>query len=181
MPKYIGEIVFRDRLARDLTQDEYAARYGVTGPMIFKVEKGYARPKLELWLRMAHDAGLSERRAVLVWLKAKLPEKYQDYVEFQSATAAEKKAAGKKKRGTKGGTLDYAKLKTRDDILAAASKDRSLPKGLRDLLNDDELWGLYKPTGREINMLADMFGPLGTGSKDQYRDGLRVVREFKGG
>ena len=101
-------------------------------------------------------------------------------VPFRCIRTSLKKVAGKKKRGGPQGAPDYAKLKTRENILAAASKDRSLPKGLKDLLNDDELWGLYKPTGREVNMLADMFGPLGNGGKDLYREALRVVREFTG-
>ena len=57
-------------------------------------------------------------------------------------------------------------------------KDKAMPKGLRDLLEDDELWSLYKPTGHELNMLRDLFGPLGRGTKQAYREALRLVREF---
>ena len=38
--------------------------------------------------------------------------------------------------------------------------------------------GFYKPTGHEINMLRDTFGPLGKGSKTTYREALRIIREF---
>ena len=61
---------------------------------------------------------------------------------------------------------------------AAAAKDAKLPKALRDAIKDDELWALFKPTGHEINLVRDPFGSLGRGSKSNYRDALRLVREF---
>ena len=130
-------------------------------------------------MKIAEDADITERRAVLLWLKAKLPDEYQAYVQLQSAAVAEKGAAyraGKKKK-TKG-PIDFSKLGERDQMREAASKDKTLPKGLRELLDDDELWSLYKPAGHEINLLREMFGPLGRGSASAYRDALRLVREF---
>ena len=62
------------------------------------------------------------------------------------------------------------------DLLA--KKDKKLPKALRDLLSDDKVWSLYKPTGHEINLLRELFPPLGKGSKAGYREALRLVREF---
>jgi hypothetical protein len=173
---YLGEIIYRSRLDQDLTQDEYGAKFSVTGPAIFKFEKNYVRPSLELWLNMARDADIPERRAVLLWIKSKLPEKYQDYVELQSA-AADKENGGKGSK-KKGGKPDYSKHEDRERMRAVADEDKSLPKGLRELFNDEELWALYKPTGHEINMLRDMFGPLGRGSKSAYREALRLIREF---
>jgi len=177
MKNYLGDIIYQSRLEQDLTQDQYGAKYSVSGPAIFKFEKGYVRPSLELWLRMALDAGISERRSVLLWLKSKLPENYQDYIELQSAAVAEsdKDAKGGKK---KEGKIDFSKFESRDAIRDAAAKDKLLPKGLREMLEDDELWALYKPTGHEVNMLRDMFGPLGRGSRHAYREALRLVREF---
>lgn len=174
---YIGEIIYKSRMNLDLTQDEYGARYSVSGPAVFKFEKGYVRPSLELWLQMAEDAGLPERRSVLLWLKSKLPAKYQDYVELQGAVAAESPIGyGKKKKGTKG--VDYSKFEEREEMRQAAAGDKELPKALRDMLEDDELWALYKPTGHEINMLRDIFGPMGKGNKSAYREALRLIREF---
>jgi transcriptional regulator with XRE-family HTH domain len=177
---YLGEIIYRSRLDNQLTQDEFGARYSVSGPAVFKFEKGYVRPSLELWLRMAGDAGIPERRAVLLWLKSKLPAEYQDYVELQGAAVAEKGASGKgRKRGEKAEkTVDYSTFEIRKDMQDAAQKDKTLPKALRELLDDDELWGLFKPTGHEINMLRDVFGSLGRGSKSSYREALRLIREF---
>ena len=176
MKNYLGEIIYQSRVESDLTQDQYGSKYNVSGPAIFKFEKGYVRPSLELWLRMASDAGISERRAVLLWLKSKLPEPYQDYIELQSAAVAESEKEYKGKK--KGGKTDYSKFEGRESIREATEKDKALPKGLRELLDDDELWALYKPTGHEVNMLRDIFGPLGRGKRDAYREALRLIRQF---
>lgn len=173
---YLGEVIYKSRIEQDLTQDQFGSKYNVSGPAIFKFEKGYVRPSLDLWLRMAIDSGLTERRAVLVWLRSKLPEQYQDYIELQGAAVAEseKEYKGKKKDGK----IDYSKFEGRDAIRAAIEKDKNLPKGLRELLGDDELWALYKPTGHEVNMLRDIFGPLGRGKRESFREALRLIREF---
>lgn len=174
---YIGEIIYQSRMNLDLTQDEFGSRYSVSGPAVFKFEKGYVRPSLDLWLQMAEDAGIPERRSVLLWLKSKLPAKYQEYVELQGAVAAESSSGyGKKKKGAKG--IDYSKYEEREEMREAAAKDKDLPKSLREMLDDDELWSLYKPTGHEINMLRDIFGPMGKGTKAAYREALRLIREF---
>lgn len=175
MQNYLGQIIYDSRIDSDLTQDQYGSKYNVSGPAIFKFEKGYVRPSLELWLRMASDAGITERRAVLLWLKSKLPEQYQDYIELQSAAVAETEKEYKKK---KGGKTDFSKFEGREAIRTATDKDKSLPKGLRELLDDDELWALYKPTGHEINMMRDIFTPLGRGKKEAYREALRLIRQF---
>jgi len=175
MKNYLGEIIYASRQKDNLTQDQYGARYNVSGPAIFKFEKGYVKPSLELWLKMAADAAISERRAVLLWVKSKLPEEYQEYIELQSAAVVESEAESVKKKGKK---PDYSKLENREQMREFLDKDKAMPKGLRDLLKDDELWALYKPTGHEINMLRDIFGPLGRGSKTAYREALRLIREF---
>jgi transcriptional regulator with XRE-family HTH domain len=175
MKNYLGDIIFNNRQRENLTQDQYGAKYSVSGPAIFKFEKGYVKPSLELWLRMSQDAGITERRGVLLWIKSKLPEKYQEYIELQSAAVAESAVAYAKKKGKK---ADYSKFETREQMREIVEKDKALPKGLRELLNNDELWSLYKPTGHEINMLRDIFGPLGRGSMTAYREALRLIREF---
>jgi DNA-binding XRE family transcriptional regulator len=176
MKNYLGDIVFNARQREHLTQDQYGARYSVSGPAIFKFEKGYVKPSLELWLKMSHDAGITERRSVLLWVKSKLPEKYQEYIEMQGAAVAES-SEQYAKRG-KGKKPDYSRFETREQMHDAYVKDKALPDGLRELLDDDELWALYKPTGHEVNMLRDLFGPLGQGSVVQFREALRLIREF---
>lgn len=175
MKNYLGEVIYQSRQKDSLTQDQYGAKYNVSGPAIFKFEKGYVKPSLELWLKMAEDAGISQRRAVLLWVKSKLPDEFQEYIELQSAAVAESEVEYVKKKGKK---PDYSKFENRDQMREVLEKDKTLPKGLRELLEDDELWALYKPTGHEVNMLRDTFGPLGRGSKQSFREALRLIREF---
>jgi DNA-binding XRE family transcriptional regulator len=175
MKNYLGNIIYDSRHQGNLTQDQYGSKYSVSGPAIFKFEKGYVKPSLDLWLKMARDAEISERRAVLLWVKSKLPDEFQDFIELQSAAVAESGAAYAKKKGNK---TDYSKFETLEQLREFSRRDKTFPKGLRDLLKDDELWALYKPTGHEINMLRDIFAPLGKGNKQAYREALRVIREF---
>ena len=168
--KTLADTIYKSRLAMGLTQDELGQRYDVTGPAIFKFEKGFVRPSLKLWLRIAQDADLTERRAVLMWIQTKLPQEYQQYVDLA--------ASPNDRPRTKRGLIDYSQFETREAMHAAAAKDTKLPKPLRDLLADDELWTLYKPTGHEINLLRDLFSPLGKGSRDAFREALRLIREF---
>jgi len=74
--------------------------------------------------------------------------------------------------------IDYSGFETREAIHGAVAKDTKLPKPLRDLLAEADLWALYKPTGHEINLLRDLFSPLGKGSKKAFREALRLIREF---
>ena len=165
----IGSIILADRLRRGLTQDQYGARYEISGVAIFKFEKGYVRPKLGLWLRMAAGAEVPERRAVLLWLRRKLPEKYRNYVNLGTLKSPKQR---------KGQPIDYAVFEDPEQMHAASVKDTKLPKALRQLLDDDELWTVYKPSGYEINMLRDTLAPLGRGTKTDFREGLLLLREF---
>lgn len=175
MKNYLGDVIYNSRQKDNLTQDQYGAKYSVSGPAIFKFEKGYVKPSLELWLKMAEDASISQRRAVLLWVKSKLPDEFQEFIELQSAAVAESEVEYAKKKGKK---PDYSKLENREQMREVLEKDKTIPKGLRELLEDDELWALYKPTGHEVNMMRDIFGPLGRGSKVAYREALRLIREF---
>ena len=168
--KILAGTILKSRLAMGLTQDEFGQHYDVSGPAIFKIEKGFVRPSLKLWLRIAQDAELTERRAVLLWSQSKLPQQYQRHVDLVGAITDRPR--------TKKGSIDYSSFETREAMHAAVAKDTKLPKSLRNLLADDELWALYKPTGHEINLLRDLFSPLGKGSKKAFREALRLIREF---
>jgi hypothetical protein len=48
------------------------------------------------------------------------------------------------------------------------------------MVQDEEIWAIYKPTGHEINILRDAFIRFGKGTKALYREALRLVREFSG-
>jgi DNA-binding XRE family transcriptional regulator len=174
MKNILGTRILEYRESLGLTQDQFGAKYSVSGPAIFKFEKGYVKPSLELWLRIARDFGLNDRRAVLLWIKAKLPEKYQKFVVLTAGSVEEEEAGyGAALHG-----LDYSKFDDRDSLRESALKDDGVPRGLKGLLRDDDVWALFKPTGDEINLLRDLFGNLGEGSPDDYREALRLVRIF---
>jgi len=174
MKNYLGEQIHSHRQVSGMTQDQFGAKYNVSGPAIFKFEKGYVKPSLVLWLKMAKDFEIPQRKAVLMWVKSKLPEEYQDFIDL----AAEPVVAAPPKKGRGPTPRDYSALVDRDAMRAMIKRDATLPRGLRDLLSDEDLWAIYKPSGREINILRDMFGPLGKGTKASYREALRLVREF---
>lgn len=174
MKELLGGIIYNSRLRMNLTQDRFGAKYGISGPAVFKFEKGYVSPSLELWMRISADAEVDARRAVLLWLKARLPAKYQDYIEMQGAAAAD--LDGRKKKGG----ADYNRHKTAEAISAEAGRDRNLPSGLKELLVDQTLLALYKPTGDEIHTLRDVFGGLGRGEKRTFLEALRLMRAFRG-
>lgn len=175
MQSSIGAIVFKHRRELNLTQDAYGGRYGVSGPAIFKFEKGFVRPSLALWMRIADDARLPRPWAVRVWLRESLPSRYRDYVELHGAWNTEAKTRGTKPASSR---PDYAAGADRGQLLHLAAGDAAFPSALLDFLRDDDLWALYHPTGPEIRQLLEIFAPLGNGSKDLYRQALIALRLF---
>ena len=165
----IGES--RDRMG--LTQDQFGARYGVSGPAIFKFEKGYVKPSLDLWLKMARDCDIPERKAVLLWVKAKLPQEYQSFIDLSGVTIAEPAVA----YGSEG-RPNYSRITDLRELRQRLTADESLPQGLRRLFADDEFWALYRPTGQETNLLIEKFGAYGEAKEPLFRDAIRLIREF---
>lgn len=88
MQSPIAIIIHDSRIRMNLSAGEFAARYSLSPPAVAGFESGEVRPSLDLWLRMAADAGFDERRAVLTWLQAKLPEKYRKYIDPDTSRAA---------------------------------------------------------------------------------------------
>jgi len=176
MHRFIGDIIQKHRRGTGMTQDEYGSRYGVSGPAIFKFEKGYVKPSLGLWMRIAEDAGISPPWAVRIWLKDSLPEKYKEYVELQGAV---EQSEARSRSHPAPSRADYSRCATREAILSAARQDAGLTPALREFIEDNQLWALYKPEGSEINQMHDIFSPLGAGSKDLYREALYALRLFK--
>ena len=175
MENLLGKEIYANRVAQGLTQDQFGVKYRITGPAVFKFEKGYVKPSLELWMRLAKDFEIPETRAVLMWIRSRLPEEYQHLVQikdepFLLEEQAEYAPSRKK---------DYAKFTNREEMKKAVLKDVKIPKELKNFLKSDEVWLIYKPTGTEINLLRDRFGDLGPGNVDAWREALRVIRMFK--
>jgi transcriptional regulator with XRE-family HTH domain len=169
----LGKLVTNARMAEGSTQKDFGARYGVSRAAIARFETKSLTPSLKLWMRMAQDVGLSEQFAVLTWIKARLPERFEKYVELQAAATADRRKI--LKQGPKG---KYAKLNGRAHLLKQAKADLGFPEPLLKFLEDDEIHALYKPTGREVQALIDIFGPLGRGTKELYREALCLLRGF---
>ena len=175
MESNIGILITNSRAKLGLTQDQFGRKYGVSGPAIFKFEKGYVKPSLDLWLRIAKDMDLSEQQAVLLWVRSKLPKKYQSFVNAETPAPGAKSPGSARAQKSPAAKLIDPK-EARKQILA----ESSAPKGLKQLLKDEKLLALYKPTGAEIQVLRNVFGQLGDGTKSAYREALRLVREFGG-
>jgi DNA-binding XRE family transcriptional regulator len=171
MGNRIGKTIERYRKSLGKTQDQLGAMYSVTGPAIFKFEKGYVKPSLELWMKIAYDAGLTPKKALLCWLKDKLPEQYLEI--FESIENPVEAGAGGEKN-----TQTYSQHEDREALRKAVLCDPALPGTLIELFRDDEFWSLYKPTGVEIDHLVRFIGPFSEGSPDMYRDALRLIRQF---
>ena len=172
MSSAIGQRILRHRKKLKLTQDELGARYNISGPAVFKFEKGYVVPSLDLWLKMAKDMNIAERTAVLLHTQEKLPEPYRSMVGFDSILAED--------AGSNGDGEDFAKIKDERSLRKAVSNNNWLPAGLVDFARRDDLWSLYRPSGEEVNLLRDTFGPLGEGSARDFCEAIRLVREFRG-
>lgn len=176
MSTLLGKLIYEKRISQGLTQDQFGSRYGVSGPAIFKFEKGYVNPSFKLWMQMAADFDLGEGLAVLLWAKAKLPPEYQELIELKGGKVKDTDVIYK----SSGKHPDLSRIMNREKLREAALADPSLPTGLRNLIKDDAIWEIYKPTGREINLLRDFYGRFGDGTKAKFREGLRVLRDFSG-
>ena len=93
MSNIIADIIKEKRSELGLTQEQFGGKYNVTASAILKFEKGQVRPNLNLWLEMAKDFEIPEKQAVLMWVKLRLPEEYQDVLQIKEKTAVYGKKA----------------------------------------------------------------------------------------
>jgi transcriptional regulator with XRE-family HTH domain len=157
MQNLLGEIIQTSRRKRALTQSKFGTQYRISGPAVFKFEKGYATPSLNLWLKMAEDADIPQRKAVLIWIRNHLPAPFQQYIVIPDEPISEAQ---------------------RKHVLALLKKNRPLPTELQDLLEDEEFWQLYKPTAVELRRLCEIVSVLGSAPKQTYCDMLLLIRDF---
>ncbi|MCX7016792.1 MAG: helix-turn-helix transcriptional regulator [Candidatus Sumerlaeota bacterium] len=167
----IAQRIYRHRKKLKLTQDELGSRYSISGPAVFKFEKGYVVPSLDLWLRLAEDMNIDKKTAVLMHVQDKLPEPYKAYCDWESLAG----------EGGKGPEYeDFTRYRKEEDLRQAVAGNQWLPAGLCELAQSKQTWTLYRPTAPEVNILRDIFAPLGEGTLRDFCDALRLVREFRG-
>ncbi|MBN1518121.1 helix-turn-helix transcriptional regulator [Candidatus Sumerlaeota bacterium] len=162
--------ILRQRNA--LTQDQFGAKYNVSGPAVYKFEKGYVHPSLKLWLRFALDCGLSEKQTILLWIKSKLPERYREHIAIDDEGRLLKEDCQEDLPA-------YLHRMDRKQMREAIAQAEDLPRGLRELLlQDDELWRVFQPTGFEIYSVAEKFGMYPDAPPSAFADALRNIRIF---
>lgn len=167
----IGKTIERYRKSLGKTQDQLGSMYSVTGPAVFKFEKGYVKPSLELWMKIAYDAGLTPKKSLLCWIKDKLPEQYVEILDSLEQTGEGAAAEANRTHG-------YSQIEDREALRKAVLCDPALPGAMVELFRDDEFWALYKPRGAEIDHLVRFCLVFREGTPDMYRDALRLVRQF---
>ena len=128
----IGAVIAKARTDSGLTQDQFGRKYNVSGPAIFKFEKGYVKPSLDLWLLMAKDVDVPEQAAVMMWVRAKLPRKYQGFIALDAPVVKESAKDAKAKS-------KIEKAASPEEAKEMVLNDRNVPKGLKRLLKD-EYW-----------------------------------------
>ncbi len=167
----LGSRIMRYREKNNLTQADLAVRYKVSGPAVFKFEKGFLTPSLKLWQKIAKDIGIPEKEAVLIWAKEKLPAKMTDLISTDGVFSTEEvmeeigEADEKKKAGVK--------------VRNVLSKNVNVSPTLKDFIGDDNIWKILKPTVGEIRYLIELEQVCDMDKKEHYRDALLLAREIE--
>jgi DNA-binding XRE family transcriptional regulator len=178
MSNVVGEAIFKHRKKIGMTQDQFGAKFHVSGPAIFKFEKGYVRPSLDVWLKIAEDIKIPRSHAVLMWLKDRLPDEFSNLIDLKQEVLISDSVSDYKPKYQR---IDYSKMKTPEDVRSQAIKDKTLPRGLLALFKDKKLWETVKPTGDEVNFCRDAYQTVGAGTRHMFLEAIDLLRRFKGG
>lgn len=167
----LGARIMKFRKSHNLTQADLAERYKVSGPAIFKFEKGFVVPSLKLWLTIAADMGIPEKEAVLIWVKEKLPSRFHSLVKAKpsfdiSPLKQELEAKGTDQAGSK---------QMRETILGNPEISPSLKK----FIGNNEMWTIFKPTSRELLFLIELDKAFPLISLRQFREAMIVSRQIQ--
>lgn len=167
----LGSRIMSYRKARKLTQADLAERYSVSGPAIFKFEKGFVTPSLKLWQKIASNIGIPEKEAVLIWVREKLPPNMKNLIAEATCLdleglSKELTAISKEPQGTK---------KMRDSILDNAE----LSPALKKFVGNNEMWDTLKPTCKEVLFLINLTQSITLYEVEQFRDAMMVGREIQ--
>lgn len=176
----IGSLIRDHRLRLGLTLDAMGARYRISGPSVFKMEKGFVHPSLEIWLRISSDMSMDERDAVLAWIRASLPREFHPYLEELSSDGRK----GRDGADGDGAARPYARIKDADELGRAVKADRSIPRALTEVLEDREIRDGFRPTGADVDLVLEILRGTGAAkggrkvTRAQIVEALRLVREF---
>jgi len=167
----LGARIMSFRRTHDLTQADLAGRYRVSGPAIFKFEKGFVIPSLKLWLVIATDMGIPEKEAVLIWVKEKLPARFHSLVKSKPSFDI---APLREELGELGS--DAAGLKEmRQTIL----DNPEISPSLKKFVSNNEMWSIFKPTSKEILFLIELDKAFPLIALRQFREAMIVARQIE--
>lgn len=167
----LGARIMNYRKERDCTQADLAVRFNVSGPAIFKFEKGFVTPSLRLWLKIATGMGIPEKEAVLLWVREKLPNNMRHMVDETTV-------------------LDVDGLR---NALLALTEDADVHKKVREILSDNPdlspvlktfasapaYWDVIKPSVKEALFLVELTQQANISSVEQLRDAVMVARAIE--
>jgi len=167
----LGARIMKFRKSHGLTQADLAERYKVSGPAIFKFEKGFVIPSLKLWLAISSDMGIPEKEAVLVWVREKMPARFHSLVKAKPSfdvapLRAELEAMAKDTPGLK---------RMREVILSHPEISPSLKK----FVGNNEMWNIFKPTSKELLFLIELDKTYTLISLRQFREAMIVARQIQ--
>ena len=170
-PSPLGERILKFRKTQNLTQADLAHRYKVSGPAIFKFERGFMTPSFKLWFKIAEDMGIPEKEAVLIWAKQKMPARFrkliQETSELDVALIRDRlEAAGKGKTG-------------RESMREIVRDDPGISPAVKRFVADSEMWGILKPTVDDLVFLIDLDGSIPLLTLEQLRDALMLGRDIQ--
>ncbi len=167
----LGSRIMRYREKNNLTQADLAVRYKVSGPAVFKFEKGFLTPSLKLWQKIAKDIGIPEKEAVLIWAKEKLPAKMTDLISTDCVFSVDEvmEEIGETDENKKAG------VKARN-VLA---KNVNVSPTLKNFVSDDKIWKILSPTVGEIRYLIELEQVCDMDKIEQDRDAILLAREIK--
>lgn len=159
------------RKQNHLTQSDLAVRYGVSGPAIFKFEKGFVLPSLRLWQKMAGDMDIPEKEAVLMWIREKVPTRLGTHLKIVSGldiatltdnlNAIPEGADAYRKRG------------------ALLQENPEVSPSLKRFVSEQRMWDIFKPSMGEIIFLVEMDQHIHGMKATQFRDLLLVARAIQ--
>ena len=166
----LGCRILEFRKTNKLTQADLAAKYDVSGPAIFKFEKGYVTPSLRLWQKMAEDFGIPEKEAVTLWAREKLPPRFADLISKDPVPDIESVIQEIDGSSLPQGDTGYRKL---------IETNPEVSPSLKKFVANDQMWAILKPNKREIVFLVQLDAGVPRLAPDQFRDALLTARDIR--
>jgi DNA-binding XRE family transcriptional regulator len=167
----LGSRIMEFRKSNKLTQADLAQRYEVSGPAVFKFEKGFVTPSLKLWQKIAADMDIPEKEAVLLWIKEKLPVRMHPHLLISAALDVDALKVELEKAGK-----DPSPQEAIQEVIVA---NPDITPSLKNFASERAMWRIFKPTLKEVLFLVEIDHHLPRLSVNQFRDLLVVARAIQ--